>query len=91
MSISPALVQFMAELADNNNREWFAANKKRYERDVKEASLAFISEFGEVLPAVAPHIEAIAKVQGGSLFRIYRRRTCMDLGFTCTLDRLARC
>lgn len=72
MSISPATVQFMAELADNNNREWFNANKKRYEQDVKEASLAFIREFGEVLPTIAPHVEAIAKVQGGSLFRIYR-------------------
>lgn len=30
-SIPTSLLDFMVELAENNNRDWFAENKKRYE------------------------------------------------------------
>ena len=32
----------MAELAEHNNREWFSANKTRYEDLVKDPALRFI-------------------------------------------------
>ena len=41
----PTLIEFLEELADNNNRPWFQANKGRYDRDVLEPSLAFIRAF----------------------------------------------
>ena len=66
------LFHFLAELESNNTREWFTANKKRYETHVKDASLAFIDAFQGPLADVSPKFQAIAKVQGGSLFRIYR-------------------
>ena len=31
----------------NNNREWFQANKARYERDVRNPLLHFVADFGE--------------------------------------------
>jgi uncharacterized protein (TIGR02453 family) len=69
---SPALFDFLDELEDNNTREWFQANKPRYERDVKGAAFAFIRAFEGPLHAVSPHFTAIPKAVGGSLFRIYR-------------------
>ena len=41
--IPPTLLEFLAELERNNRRDWFAANKRRYEQEVVMPSLAFIS------------------------------------------------
>jgi uncharacterized protein (TIGR02453 family) len=69
---SSELFDFLADLEANNDRAWFAANKKRYENHVKAPALAFIEAFAAPLAEVSPKFEAIPKVQGGSLFRIYR-------------------
>lgn len=68
----PELFAFVRDLTENNDRDWFNANKKRYERHVKEPAFAFISGFGPHLRKISPHFTAIPKSQGGSLFRIYR-------------------
>lgn len=70
--ITPALFEFFRELAENNDREWFNAQKPRYERDVVEPLMGFITAFKPHLAAISPHFAAIAKKQGGSMFRIYR-------------------
>ena len=67
----PAL-QFLAELEANNNREWFAQNKPRYEELVREPALDFIVAMGSELQKLSPHLEAIPKRVGGSLMRVYR-------------------
>ena len=69
---SPALFQFMADLKENNNRDWFQANQSRYEDEVREPALQFISDFGSELRKISPHFQAIPKKVGGSLFRIFR-------------------
>ncbi len=66
------IFQFLAELKVNNDREWFQANKGRYEQHVKAPLLEFIAEFGEVLPIISGHFVADARGNGGSMFRIYR-------------------
>jgi uncharacterized protein (TIGR02453 family) len=71
-SFEPALFRFLVELENNNDREWFAANKQRYEADVLEPALAFVEDFGYRLPAISPHLRAVPSRTGGSLFRIYR-------------------
>src|ERR671922_2296813 len=71
-SFGPELFGFLAELKDHNDREWFAANKARYEADVLESALAFIEDFEPHLRAISPHLRADARRVGGSLFRIYR-------------------
>ncbi|MGA7096165.1 MAG: DUF2461 domain-containing protein [Acidimicrobiia bacterium] len=68
----PALFRFLRDLAANNNREWFEANRERYIETVQEPALAFIADFAPRLEKISPYFRADAKVQGGSLFRIYR-------------------
>ena len=70
--ITPELFLFFRELKQNNTREWFQANKSRYEADVREPLLAFITDFGVRLPEISPHYVADARKSGGSMFRIYR-------------------
>lgn len=69
---TPELFRFVRDLAANNNRDYFQANKARYEAAVVEPSLAFISDFDERLETISRHFVAIPKRVGGSLFRIYR-------------------
>jgi uncharacterized protein (TIGR02453 family) len=69
---TPALFSFLGDLADNNNREWFAANKQRYVDSVQEPALEFIRAFAPKLAKLSPHFDADARVVGGSLFRIQR-------------------
>jgi uncharacterized protein (TIGR02453 family) len=68
----PELFSFLTDLRANNNREWFAANKHRYEDDVLEPALAFVAAFAPRLERISPHFRADARTSGGSLFRIYR-------------------
>jgi uncharacterized protein (TIGR02453 family) len=72
MHITPALFDFLWELKENNNREWFQTNKSRYEKIVKNPLLAFIADFADRVPEISPHIAAIPRASGGSMFRIYR-------------------
>jgi uncharacterized protein (TIGR02453 family) len=68
----PELFSFLEDLRANNNREWFAANKDRYEEHLLEPALAFIDAFGTHLERISPYFRADARPSGGSLFRIYR-------------------
>jgi len=72
MGFTPALFDFLRELKRNNNRDWFQANKSRYEKDVKDPLLVFIADFADRVPEISPHIAAIPRATGGSMFRIYR-------------------
>lgn len=65
-------LSFLDELARNNDREWFAANKSRYESLVLDPALAFIESMYEPLGATAPEFTAVPKRVGGSLMRVYR-------------------
>jgi uncharacterized protein (TIGR02453 family) len=69
---TPDLFGFLRELAANNRREWFKANKRRYEDVVLEPSLEFVEQFRPLLHELSPHFLADARPVGGSLFRIYR-------------------
>jgi len=71
-SFSPALFGFLSELRENNDREWFKANKRRYEEAVQEPALEFIADFAPLLRGISPHFVADPRAVGGSLFRIYR-------------------
>lgn len=68
----PSIFQFLEELADNNNRPWFQANKARYEHDVLGPSLAFIRAFAPRLKKISPYFVASDRRIGGSLMRVYR-------------------
>lgn len=63
---------FLKELKVNNNREWFAENKSRYEDVILEPALEFVTAIERPLKRVSPHFTAIAKRSGGSIMRVYR-------------------
>lgn len=69
---SPALFAFLRELKRNNSREFFLANKARYERDVRDPLLRFIEDFGPHLRAVSSQYVADPQPVGGSMFRVHR-------------------
>ena len=68
----PELFEFLAELRLNNDREWFQANKGRYESDVRDPLLAFVADFASQLRDVSQNFVADPRLVGGSVFRIYR-------------------
>ena len=68
----PNLLAFLGELKNNNERDWFALNKERYETLVREPALDFIVAMGPHLDRFAPEFEAVAKKMGGSLMRVFR-------------------
>lgn len=68
----PETIAFLSELERNNNRDWFNANKDRYEALVLDVALEFIQSMYEPLADFAPHFTAIPKRMGGSLMRVYR-------------------
>lgn len=69
---SSQTIQFLKELKANNNRDWFHANKSRYEEKVREPSLHYIEAMADPLMALSPYFVASAKKTGGSLMRIHR-------------------
>lgn len=66
------LFWFLTDLSQNNDRQWFTENRERYERDVKDACIGFISDAGPKLKTISPYLVADPKPVGGSLFRIHR-------------------
>lgn len=71
-TIKPETIAFLRELKNNNNRDWFNANKARYEELVLDVALNFIQSMHDPLQAMAPHFTAVPKRMGGSLMRVYR-------------------
>jgi uncharacterized protein (TIGR02453 family) len=69
---SKSLFDFLKDLADHNDRTWFAANKDRYEREVRDPFLEFIADAGTPLRKLSKRLVADPKPSGGSMFRIYR-------------------
>ena len=69
---SEATFRFQRDLAANNNRAWFAANKARYEEVLREPFLRLITDLQAPLAKISAHYRADPRPQGGSLFRIYR-------------------
>ena len=70
--ITPKLFKFFRDLNRNNERDWFEANKQRFEDEVRGPLLIFIDDFAEPLYKIGPHFRADARKVGGSLFRIFR-------------------
>ncbi len=68
----PRTLRFLEQLEANNNRDWFSANKQRYESDVLDVALRFIISMQEPLEDIAPRFTAVPTRVGGSLMRVYR-------------------
>ena len=68
----PETIGFLEELGANNNRDWFNANKSRYEEQVLDVALRFIQSMQDPLHKMAPRFVASPTRVGGSLMRVYR-------------------
>lgn len=68
---TPELFDFFRDLRENNRKEWFEANRQRYEAHVLEPSKLFVLAFRPHLREISPHFQAEPRVRGGSLFRIH--------------------
>lgn len=62
-------IDFFKELSENNNKDWFDKNKKRYEQSVKEPFHAFVVSLIERIRAGDPRI---ILTPAESIFRIHR-------------------
>jgi len=69
---SSKLFEFLRELKNNNEREWFAENKARYEKDVLFAAMDFVTQMQPRLAKHSRYLLAEPKRVGGSIMRIYR-------------------
>ncbi|GAB5406554.1 MAG: DUF2461 domain-containing protein [Aureliella sp.] len=63
---------FLSDLGENNDREWFAKNRDRYESSFLTPALDFIEAIKKPLDRAAPCLVAEPKKSGGSLLRIYK-------------------
>ncbi len=67
--IQPSTLQFLLDLADNNNREWFLKNKKTYEAAKKNLE----SVAGELIAGLVPYEPDFRNLEAKkSIFRIFR-------------------
>jgi len=66
------LFQFLRELRNNNNRDWFAENKPIYREDVVRPVQDFIVAMAPRLHKISSRYIADSRGNGGSMFRIYR-------------------
>ncbi|MBC8066115.1 MAG: DUF2461 domain-containing protein [Chlorobia bacterium] len=62
-------IEFFRELELNNHKEWFEANKKRYETNVKKPMEAFADHMIGRMREILPNIETTGKK---AVFRIYK-------------------
>jgi uncharacterized protein (TIGR02453 family) len=62
--LQKSTLEFLTQLKENNDRDWFAANKKAFESEQKLAK-TFLTSVGEQLG----RIDSIERIQ---IFRIYR-------------------
>ncbi len=70
--ITGKLFSFLKELKENNQREWFAINKPRYESDVLQPAIDFVAAMKPTLHKLSRYLVAEPKRSGGSVMRIYR-------------------
>ncbi len=62
---------FLADLEANNSKDWFEANRDRYEAHWKAPALAFIEDLGPEMARLDPALKSSARING-SLRRINR-------------------
>ena len=68
-----AALTFFADIAKNNNREWFQEHKGLYREAIQQPAQAFVLALGESLKLLSPGIEYDLRMNGvGSILRIYR-------------------
>ena len=92
-AFGPELFTFLRQLRANNDRSWFAANKERYERDVRDPMLAFIREAATPLARISRQTKQHHAVFNARRIRPHacvRARPLDRSGFKADLPRMER-
>lgn len=61
--------KFFIELSENNNRDWFLANKSRYEKSIK---MPFFQLVNDLIDEINKNVEPLNTTAKESIFRINR-------------------
>ena len=69
---TPAAFQFFKDLAANQDRDWFAANKHIYDSQVLAPMTALVNDLGDALRLRGIPLQSSTKTSGSAIFRIYR-------------------
>ena len=64
-------VQFLVDLRENNNRDWFNEHKTDFKTYVQEPAKAFAAEMAKMVETLSPSISPYPQIDY-SIFRIYR-------------------
>ncbi len=69
----PSALQFLADIQEHNDRDWFNANKQTYLDAIVTPTQSFVTGLGLLLKAISPDINFDTRSNGqGSMMRIYR-------------------
>jgi uncharacterized protein (TIGR02453 family) len=66
------LFRFLSDLKSHNERDWFLANKSRYEEQVRDPFLRLIADLQPGFAKINPRIVVDPNPTRGSMMRIYR-------------------
>jgi uncharacterized protein (TIGR02453 family) len=69
---TPAAFEFLKKLRAHNDRDWFLANKSRYEAEVRDPFLRLIADLAPGIRKIHGSFIADPRPNGGSMMRIYR-------------------
>lgn len=67
----PEAFEFLAQVADNNNKAWFDSHRAVYDAAIVVPALLFVESMALALKAISPFVLSEPRI-GGSLFRIHR-------------------
>jgi len=82
-------IQFFKELENNNNKEWFDENRKRYEKIIKDPFKAFVSDLIRFVSSEDPETRVEPK---DCIFRINKDirfskdKTPYKIGVSCSIS-----
>lgn len=75
----PAL-DFLRDLSNNNNKDWFTSHKSRFEKDLKKPFEQWIGELIQAFHAIAPAIMIKPQVSGcQAVQRLFGRSAHLNL------------
>lgn len=66
---NPGFLNFLNELKENNNKEWFTENKSRYAKEVAEPFKKFV---GALIDALSPFMDGMFVTPSECIYRINR-------------------
>ena len=67
----PEIFAYLRDLVQNNNKQWFAANRSRYDNEYLAPAMGFVDAMYEAANQLDPPHKAVAKING-SIRRINR-------------------